>query len=537
MHVEPAAGQDRPVRLQGYGTNPVPILGGETFPQGPVIANINGCIFNGTMAGNMLTIGSRQSEYLEELAQGMFNNITNGLEPDPVPVTVVEPTMGTGAIMASTVAPGMVPGMTPSITGTIIGPSVVKTFFCKNHESASQTWNWSAKVPVGFDGQTWQTYTTPTTTCTVTTNEDVHNYDTILQHLWIPAGAGVQITSAAPPQYIASITPGTITAVQAMCDIGGVQLLRDVPSYTLQNVPAGSATAIQITVPELLSSIQAEHWGDDIYVSFTSSIGPKVTDILQYIVENYSDLTCDPVSFAACQTPYPANFALNSSRNVINVLQDIAFQACCRLWIENRVVYIAYLPQRPAAVDTITLSDIEADGSVEVELTATEDLVTKMQVKWSELPVPQLETTNERIWNGTTYINQLVSGNDPGDIQHQGYTTLLRNNIAKYGYHDASYNWYIYNTADAVEACAKFWLSRKSNTWKRVRFTTPLHKLNLETFDAVTLNFSQPFVASGPVLALVESAKYDSTKNCIHFECITPVLAGTAKDCGFFWSS
>ena len=101
--------------------------------------------------------------------------------------------------------------------------------------------------------------------------------------------------------------------------------------------------------------------------------------------------------------------------------------------------------------------------------------------------------------------------------------------------HDVSYNFTIFNQRSYVQACAAFWLKRKSNTWKRVKFTTPLHKLNLETFDAVTLDCAQPYVSSGPVLVLIESAKYDSANNCIHFECVTPVLAGTAGDCGFFW--
>lgn len=68
-----------------------------------------------------------------------------------------------------------------------------------------------------------------------------------------------------------------------------------------------------------------------------------------------------------------------------------------------------------------------------------------------------------------------------------------------------------------------------------MKFTTPLHKLNLEAFDAITLNFAQPYVATGPVLALIESASYDSANNCIHFQCITPVRAGTLVEDTTFW--
>jgi hypothetical protein len=86
-----------------------------------------------------------------------------------------------------------------------------------------------------------------------------------------------------------------------------------------------------------------------------------------------------------------------------------------------------------------------------------------------------------------------------------------------------------------VYKCATFWLIRKSNTWKRIKFKTFLNKLNLETFDAVTLDFDQPYVANGPVLAIVEKANYNSADNCVDFECLLPVAAGTMEPYHFFW--
>jgi hypothetical protein len=445
------------------------------------------------------------------VAQGILNNVTNGLTPDPDPVVVQK----------------------PNADGTV---STV-TYFCKNRDVVSDTWHWEGKVPTDVcDGRSWETYKTLPITSTWIGNDNVHNYDSILQHLWIDAGASVQLINSDPLLYAVSLTPGTITGVKAMCNVSGVQLLVEVPAYTVKTVQAGRATATLIQLPQLLSTVEGEHWGDDLYVSFTSSVGPGVVDILKWIIDTYSDLAWDPASFAACDVPFSANFALNSSRNVVSVLQDIAFQACCQLQIIDRVVHIKYLPTKPDAVDTITESDIDAGDGIEVSLTPTEDLVTKMTVNWSELPVPDLEVVNERVWNGSTYANKLVAGEDPGELRHPSYSIILRNNLDRYGQHDTSYSFYIYNDRASVNACARFWLARKSNTWKRIRFTTPLHKLKLETFDAVMLNFSHPYVASEPVLALIESAKYDSANACIHFDCLTPVRAGTSQDCGFFWS-
>ena len=117
----------------------------------------------------------------------------------------------------------------------------------------------------------------------------------------------------------------------------------------------------------------------------------------------------------------------------------------------------------------------------------------------------------------------------------RAFSVTLRHNLKKYGTHERSFDFYIYNQPDIIYKCATFWLIRKSNTWKRIQFRTPLHKLNLETFDAVTLDFDQPYVANGPVTAIIESARYNSVDNCIDFVCLTPVVAGTLVKYPFFW--
>ena len=51
----------------------------------------------------------------------------------------------------------------------------------------------------------------------------------------------------------------------------------------------------------------------------------------------------------------------------------------------------------------------------------------------------------------------------------------------------------------------------------------------------MTLDFDQPYVANGPITALIESAKYNSVDNCIDFVCLTPVVAGTVMKYPYFW--
>ena len=111
-------------------------------------------------------------------------------------------------------------------------------------------------------------------------------------------------------------------------------------------------------------------------------------DILEYviyIIDNYTDLSFDQASFDYVRTklaPFPANFPLLQRKNVIAVLKEIVFQARFAFWLEDDVVYLKYLPEEPTPVDSLTVSDMDAERGVEIELTPTEDIVTKMNVKW-----------------------------------------------------------------------------------------------------------------------------------------------------------
>jgi hypothetical protein len=241
-------------------------------------------------------------------------------------------------------------------------------------------------------------------------------------------------------------------------------------------------------------------------------------DILKYLIETYTNLEWDPTSFASVRSdliPFPANFPILDRKNTIQVLQEIAFQARCAIWINNGVFYLKYLPKLPSADDTITVSDVDAEKGIVVDLTATEDIVTKMVVRWKTSWAPESDR--------------------PKDTNEK--TIILRHNVSKYGTQEQEYDFYIYNQPDIIYKCATFWLIRKSNTWKRIAFKAFLDKLNLETFDTVTLDFAQPYVATGSVMATVEKASYNSADNLVEFECLVPVRSGELTQYHFYWPS
>ena len=469
------------VNSKGLGPNPIKVLGGEDFPQDtPIVIDINGVWFWGHFHGQDFYVTRRWSETLAKQAEDVYTEQTETCSAGPsesVQDFDYRIDVSCNCVWAD-----------------------FDTCWCRSHGWIIQTNN----------GSVSRTSDSP-----------------ILQQFWAEAGATVRMHSDEPLTYIVSIVPGTVLAVKAYKQFAGERRLINVPSnlYTVQTQTYGAVTAVQVRFNKPLSTITEQSingsggWSDDIYVTFQSNVGPDTIDILKYLISNYTDLTWDVTSFNHVQSKlaqFPANFPVLERKNTLQLLQEIAYQARCALWISNGVFYIKYLPEEPDADDTITVSDLDADSGVEVELTSTEDIVTKMKVKWRVSWAP---------------------GATDRDKDRSEKTMILRHNITRYGTKEEEYNWYIYNQPDIIFKCATFWLIRKSNTWKRIKFKTFLQKLNLETFDCALLDFGRPYVASTAVKSVVEKANYNSADNTVDFECLVPVRAGEMALHPFYWPS
>jgi len=317
------------------------------------------------------------------------------------------------------------------------------------------------------------------------------------------AGSRVKLAGAEPIDHVVSIVPGEIISVHAYRAFEGVRRLVTVPPnyYTTRTQSFGSISAEMVRLVKPLSNYEDEGWDDDIYVTFESDVGPNVVDILEYLIEQYTpELTVDATSFNYVKTrqeEYPANFALLERKNVVQVLEEIARQARCAIWLTGDTFYLRYLSEEPSPTVSIAESDV-VPKTMEVFHTNTEDLVTKYVAEWRE--------------------HYAVA--EPNKV-------ILKHNVKKYGTQELVEDYYIYNTQELVIKSATFWLIRMANTWKKIRFSTYLTKLQLETLDSVDLDFTNTYVANESVVGIIEQANYDSDNNQIAFEIWTPVKAGT----------
>ena len=471
---------------QGNGANPIPTVGGEDFPQNtPIWININGGSFYGQFQGNNFYISDRiHHEYETEVAQDKAER-TDPCPPAPAKAQKYDYRMDVPC-------------------------------FCSDFGENCQLHKWG-----------WVITRSSSSSTSATT-------DAIMRQFWADPGAKIVMESDEPLTYIASIVPGTVLAVKAFKQFQGPRDLVLVPPdlYTVQTKQYGTITTVEVVMNKPLSTIidgttgVNQGWSDDVYVTFQSSVGPDTIDIIKYLITNYTDLGWDDASFNRVQgqlRPFPANFPLLDRKNVIEVLKDIAFQARCAIWLADGKFYLKYLPEEPAADDTVTVSDLDAEQGVEVELTRTEDIVTKMNVKWRISYAPDNEYTLYAKDKNEKWI-------------------ILRHNVAHYGTQEKDYDWYIYNQPDIILKCATFWLIRLSNTWKRVKFRAFLNKLNLETFDTLLFDdrvngVGKGYLASSPMKLVVEQASYNSADNYIDFQCLAPVRAGSVTQDPYFWPS
>jgi hypothetical protein len=310
------------------------------------------------------------------------------------------------------------------------------------------------------------------------------------------------LTATNPIRYIiAGTVPVTVLSLSATRN--GV--VATIPSsyYVVYPVQYGTMSGTMVVFPTPLSLRQnsngeSEGWQDDVYATVRSSVGPNTVDIMRWLIENYTDCQIDEQSFNTVREllePYPSSFAITDRPNVLNLLKDIAYRARCMIWLKNNVFYLKFLPKKDPPVATITLDDIE-ENTLEIMYTDTEDVVTKLIAEWR---------SNNR--------------------QSKPNLVILRYNIDYYGVQEERTNWFIYNRQQFVEKAATFWLIRKANVYKKVRFTTNLSKLNIEAMDTVTLDLGG-LLANTPIDCFVEEAKIDSDNYSITFLCWCPVRAG-----------
>jgi hypothetical protein len=329
----------------------------------------------------------------------------------------------------------------------------------------------------------------------------------VAQHFWADAGSEVKLAEDEAAFYLVAQGPVSVKAVKAYKDFGNSRVLTHVPRDLWEVIEQdyGDVTGVFIRVDKRLSSIEGQDWEDDLFVTVESPVGPNTVDIMEWLIENYSDLETDETTFDEVRTildPLPSHFALFNHQPVLDLLREIAFQARCAVSVQDGVARLHFLPKKPDAEMSVSLDNI-SHKTLTVYTTPSEEIVTKLRAVWRQ---SYAEGAERQI--------------------------ILRNNIPKYGTHEQTIDWFIYNNPQLVYKAATFWIIRMSNAWRRVRFRGFLDLLPIETMDAIDLDLGSHMPTAR---AIVQQSGYDSNSHEVMLDCWLPVRSGSTTEFPFAW--
>lgn len=327
-------------------------------------------------------------------------------------------------------------------------------------------------------------------------------------------GAQVSLVSDYQKKFVANTLPSTVHAVYAYRYIDGVRFLTPVPSrYYVKNESDSNYPPLNcttITLKQPLSRYVNEFWDDGagIFVTLTSSQGPNTVDIIEWVINHYTNLSKDSSSFSTVRSQlskYPSNFALLKKIDALKLIEDLAWQSRCAAWVNGQSVYLRYLSVEPSTVHTFDDSNVVLD-TFSLNFSSIDDIITKFVCEWK----------------------RHYAAEKPNKL-------ILRHNLAKYPEAENSYDFYTYTDRDLVLKSATFWLIRYANIWKKCRFNATLDSMEVETLDAVLLSFANNIYANTDVKAIIEKAEYNSDDATIVIEAWLPVRAGTMTKYDFAW--
>jgi hypothetical protein len=330
---------------------------------------------------------------------------------------------------------------------------------------------------------------------------------------WFNGGSKVTFTGlAASVKYIVGL--GNIQVLAVKAKYNGVYTTVPTAYYSIKvetHTNPSTGRSLQYTVlvmNDVLTELQFPEFNikwdsNDLWADVASGSNLNVVDVLISIIQTYTDFPYDTTTFNQVRTfvdKYKVNFSIFDRKSVFTTLQEIAYQARCVIWMNDDTFYLRYLPNKPNALYTINLDQIEKN-SLRLELSGSDELGTKYVATFK----PSLDV------------------DEPVKI-------IYRYNVSKYGVSERTVDFYIYNNIEAVKKSAEFWSIREANAWKRITFTTTIQNLRIETFDTVLIAIDSPWVTRQNVIGVVERSTYNPADGRISVTVWLPIRAGEVDE-------
>jgi hypothetical protein len=340
--------------------------------------------------------------------------------------------------------------------------------------------------------------------------------------VFVNAGTTVKFLGRYPLRYLVNTLGGSVQGVFAYRQFEGLRRLAPVPHkyYTVisvRTVPPGVVTtypnfhALVVELTQPLSTLKDQGWDDELYVSYKSSVGPKLRDIIKFLITYYTHYRIDSKSLAKIPN-LNCSFVLPDQKDVMSVLKEICFQCNIAIWTSDNTFFFLYLPQFYFSRMYVKLDDIIKD-SVEISISPTEDIITKMRGSWR--------------YNYEYDTRNYVAIRYHDDI---------------FGVHGLDIDYYCFSDPDSVIRSIEFWLYRKGNVWKRIKLTLPIRFIQLDIYDNLALSkevvdkYLLGDIKVGETLdCSIIGMKLNPENSTVDLELEAPVYVGGKKTSPAYW--
>jgi len=256
-------------------------------------------------------------------------------------------------------------------------------------------------------------------------------------------------------------------------DSAKIEFIGETFNHTISVLPSNSVTNIfnsdmEIQTPQeyditLSPETSLKTYGiGNRWCSVSSTVGPNIVDIIQYIIENYTELTFNAdASLHTIHSSFPVGFYYTDDVTVKSVLDDICVQACLKYTIYG---------------NDFTLKDATTKNTVTSEISLTKSNLEIGSLRWNTSRSSDLFTTVIGKWSITNY---------PDHIEE---TVELENNIDKFDENIKIIDFNIYHAKGSVERAVTFYLDLYSNIWEYITFRCFLYCMNLYLYERVTVD-------------------------------------------------
>jgi hypothetical protein len=219
----------------------------------------------------------------------------------------------------------------------------------------------------------------------------------------------------------------------------------------------------------------------------------NTAEVLKYIFDEWSNLTADASNFSDLATDidkYENHFTLRERRDVIELAEDISFQARVGLNYDGANVRGIYLSKETAGELDIDEKEIN-NKSMKLESVPIEQIITVYQGTWRDKESNSIEgLANE---SGTSAATPLTIGEVQFQETHVENIVTFgeiseRRFLYIYGFGRSDWgkltDFYLVGNTN-VKKTADFWGHRFANPWRIVNIVNFQNTMKLEIFDIV----------------------------------------------------